>query len=51
MGSYVGYCGVWLGLPFLSAIGPSSLARYKSGQEVQESLEGCASVPFLGSVV
>ena len=51
LGAYFGYNGVWMGLPFLSATSPSSLARNESGQEAQESLEGCASVPLLGSVV
>ena len=46
-----GYSGVWMGLSFLSAAGSSSLARNKSGQEAQESLEGCASLPLMGSVV
>ena len=51
MGAYFGYNGVWIGLSFLSAAGPSSLARNKSGQEAQESLEGCSSLPLLDSVV
>ena len=51
LGADFGYCGVWMGLPFFSAAGPSSLARNKSGQKAQESLEGCAFVPLLGSVV
>ena len=51
MGPYFGYSGVWMGLPFLSATSPPSLARNKSGQEAQESLEGYDVVPFLGSVV
>ena len=40
-----------MGLSFLSAAGPSSLARNQSGQEAQESLEGCSFLPLLESVV
>ena len=47
----VGYSGVWMGLSFLSAAGPSCLARNQSGQEAQENLEGCSSLPLLDSVV
>ena len=51
LGAYFGYRGVWMGHSFLSATGPSCLARNHSGQEAQESLEGYSSLPLLDSVV
>ena len=41
----------WVGLSFLSSVGPTCLARNQSGQEAQESVEDSSSLPLLDSVV